>query len=134
MVSLISIYEIKTAPEILYLMLQQREPIANISHKEMPKFYDHLQFIKSHPYKKWWMIKIDEACIGNAYLTNNDEIGLFILPSYQGKGHGQEALDIILQVTKGRILANIAPANERSQAFFQRNGFKHIQQTYELER
>ena len=62
----------------LYELLLEREPIMNINHKKMPSFTEHVNFILSKPYAKWYTIVINDTKIGTVYLTHRDEIGIFI--------------------------------------------------------
>jgi hypothetical protein len=45
----------------------------------------------------------------------------------RAKGNGKAALAELRRLHPGRVLANIAPGNERSQRFFAAQGFRHIQ-------
>jgi len=123
--------EIKDAP-FLYEMLKERNDTMNISHKSMPVFGEHCDFIKSKPYKQWFIITSNSIPIGNYYLTDSNEIGVFILKQFQNKGIGKLVVDHILSIS-GRYLANISPKNEISQKFFKGLGFKRIQFTYEYD-
>ena len=118
--------------EFLYEQLREREGYVNISHKSIPTWDEHMKFIKSKPYFEWDIIFADEEQIGNIYLTNRDEIGIFIKKKFQSKGFGSEALKEFLSKTgKTRILANINPTNYKSIQFFGKNGFSHIISTYQ---
>ena len=49
-VALVSVYRLpKTAPDLLYRLLEEREPHVNISHRGMPTWKSHLRFIAGHP-------------------------------------------------------------------------------------
>ena len=45
----------------LYELLAERDPVANISHREMPTFDQHRKFVDSRPYKAWYLIHSDNA-------------------------------------------------------------------------
>ena len=69
------------------------------------------------------------------YLTKNNEIGIFLKKNIQGKKIGEKALKLLMEKnSNSRYLANVNPKNEKSIRFFKNNGFKLIQQTYELEK
>ena len=117
----------------LYNLLDQRNPIANISHKKMPTYEQHVKFCISRPYSKWYVILHNNQKIGSIYLSNQDEIGIFIINSMQGKGIGKRALKLLMKYNpRLRFLANISPKNKESMEFFTNSGFKLIQYTYEL--
>ena len=62
--------------EFLFDLLKKRDPISNISHKKMPSYSQHIKFIKSKPYSKWYIILKENEKIGSIYLSKNNEIGL----------------------------------------------------------
>ena len=119
----------------LYNLLKERDSKANISHKKMPSFEQHEKFVDSKPYSKWYVIVESEESVGSIYLTKNDEIGIFLKKNTQGKKIGEKALKLLMEKnSNSRYLANVNPKNEKSIRFFKNNGFKLIQQTYELEK
>ena len=125
----------ETDHEFLYDLLKNRNPNINISHKKIPTFKEHIKFVNSKPYSKWYIIKQNNEKVGSIYLSKQNEIGLFLQNNVQGKNIGTEALKlIIMKNPKKRILANINPKNKKSIKFFEKNGFKLIQYTFELEK
>ena len=117
--------------DFLYELLKERETKVNISHKELPPFSEHEQFVKSSPYPYWDIILLNNERIGNIYLTNRDELGIFISKDFQSQGAGSIALQKFMKkVGKKRYLANINPTNYKSIQFFGKHGFTHIQNTY----
>jgi|SRR5882672_2480779 len=138
MVRLVDVY----APEIhseaigfLFEMLQERHPDVNISHKVMPSFEAHLEFINSKPYAAWYIVMNGEGTpLGNVYLTGFNEIGIFITKSAQKRGLGRKAIDeLIKRHPKTCYYANISPRNQRSIAIFERMGFRQIQVSFKLD-
>ena len=124
----------KSDHRFLYQHLKERNPSANISHKKMPTYAEHVRFVMSHPYSKWYIIIHKNKKIGTIYLTKQNEIGIFIKNKVQGKLIGQRVLKLLMEKNpKKRYLANISPKNKKSIAFFKKNGFKLIQYTFELE-
>lgn len=118
----------------LYRELAARDPSAAISHRTMPPFWKHLRFILSKPYAVWYMIRLHGKRVGSIYLTRADEVGIFIEKDRQGQGIASQAFGLLaLRHPRSRYLANIAPGNIASQAFFSRQGFEIIQYTYQLE-
>jgi len=119
----------------LYNLLKERKPNANISHKKMPNYSEHVKFVKSRPYTKWNVIECGKQKVGSIYLSKNDEIGIFLKKQFQGKNVAQESLELFIKLNpRKRYLANINPKNVVSQKFFKKNGFKLIQYTYEFEK
>ena len=119
--------------QLLYDMLKERTPGQSISHKKMPTVEEHIKFIESKPYPYWWII-FDNGVIGNAYLTDRNEIGVHIIGGHRGKKYGSRVVDMIMRITKKPYyLANINPTNKVSIGMFKKKGFECIQWTYKLE-
>lgn len=116
----------------LYELLAERDPTVNISHRKMPTFEQHRDFVESRPYKAWYVVFHDDHPIGATYLTEQNEIGIFICKVHQGRGYGKLAILALMNLhPEKRYLANIAPGNSRSMAMFERLGFGLIQLTFE---
>jgi len=117
---------------VLYNLLQERESDQNISHRAMPTFAQHKRFIRSYPYRFWYLIRVIPHYVGAIYLTRQNEIGVFIFRHHYHKGYGQEAVrQLMAKHPRKRFLANINPRNAMSIQFFERLGFNHLQNTYE---
>ena len=126
----------------LYGMLMMREPHMNISHRSMPLYVDHWTYIKESTHW-WWLISppwFGKDCalpwIGNCYLTRRGEVGIFLMAEYRGQGFGKNVLaqleDWWAREGNGQpILANIAKANDYSQAWFEKRGYGLLQRTFE---
>jgi RimJ/RimL family protein N-acetyltransferase len=133
-IRLVDVYkEIKKsrlAVGFLYNLLKERDPVANISHREMPTFDQHTDFVDSLPYKAWYIVFSGDEPIGATYLTYENEIGISILKAYQGKHYGEMVVCLLMDMHPGKkFLANIAPGNAWSIAMFEGLGFKTIQLT-----
>ena len=123
----------KSDYRFLYNLLMERDARANISHKKMPTYNEHVKFVSSKPYPKWYIILCDVNRAGSIYLTSQNEIGIFIKKSFQNKQIGDIALRKLIQKNpKKRYLANVNPKNKKSICFFKNHGFKLIQYTFEL--
>ena len=117
--------------KFLFDLLKQREGIINISHKSLPTWEEHVEFIKNNTYQSWDIIWVDDVRIGNIYLTDRDEIGIFLDKESQSNGYGSIAINEFMKKNgKKRYLANINPTNYKSIQFFGKHGFIHIQNTY----
>lgn len=113
--------------KFLYILLEQRKPYQNISHKEMPDYYQHRNFVRSKPYKGWFVIAYGDELVGSVYLGKEDNVGIFLKETCVGMGVGREALKFIYnQFDDVEIIyANIAPLNSGSLCFFSNMGFKY---------
>ena len=124
----------KTDIRFLFELLKERDSRANISHKKMPTFTEHQNFVNSKPYSKWYVILYENERVGSIYLSKNNEIGIFILRKLQEKDIGKFALEKIMKKNpRKRYLANVNPKNKKSINFFKKNNFKLIQYTFEFE-
>ena len=144
MIRLIDVYEDwpsalgpNPSEKILYDLLEERDPNANISHKEMPTMSEHEAFVRRMPYRAWYLIQTWPTSfrefVGAIYLTNQREIGIGIFKKYQGQGHGTAAVRQLMELHPGKFYANISPHNPNSVKLFKRFGAKLIQNTFELE-
>ncbi len=119
--------------QFLYELLGERESKTFISHKRMPTWEEHVKFVKSKPYAKWYIISSEDKKIGTILLTFENEVGIFIKKNIQQKGIGTSALKLLIKESPHlRYLANISPKNKESVKFFKKNDFKLIQYTYEI--
>lgn len=109
---------------LAYLLLSEREPHENISHKAMPSWQYHLWFVTMRPYPHWyWFRSASGAPAGCVYLTNQREIGIGVLKEFRGQGLAGAAIAEMQIRHPGRFLANINPANASSIALFRKLGF-----------
>lgn len=123
----------KNDSKFLYELLSERESVANISHKKMPTYEEHVRFVMSKPYSQWHIIYYNGKKSGSVYLTKQNEIGVFVKKEFQGKGIGSKVLELVIEKNgPGRYLANISPRNKKSVEFFKNHGFNLIQYTYEF--
>ena len=136
-IKLVDVYSQSDAStDMLYRLLEERagNTQINISHLTMPPWEDHCKFVLSHPYAYWYIIVSgDKDEVGAVYITRNDEIGIFIFRTYQGRGYGPDAIkDLMSRHPRDRYLANINPLNKPSIGVFTHMGFDQIQSTYEF--
>lgn len=123
----------KSDIDFLYELLSERTSIESISHKKLPTKKQHVKFVNSNPYSKWYIIKLNNAKIGSVYLTQINEIGISIIKKFESQNIRQLILLKLFEKNpQERYLANINPKNKDLKLFFKKNGFKLIQYTYEL--
>src|SRR3989344_6717326 len=117
----------------LYELLLERDPVANISHKKMPTYDEHVRFVTSKPYLRWHVVYYNGKKSGSVYLTKQNEIGISIKKEFQREKMAEKVLELIIEKNgSGRYLANVSPKNKKSIEFFKNHGFKIIQHTYEF--
>lgn len=130
------------AIDFLFLLLQERPSVANISHREMPSIEQHRQFVHRRPYWRWYLVENAEERVGSVYISHQNEIGIAIAQAHQRKGYARAALEELLRThqpldpvpsaRRGAFVAHVAPGNDASHALFEGLGGKLIQVTYEL--
>lgn len=131
---LVDVYQTTDAPRHLYELLGEREPHHNISHKAMPTWQEHLQFIDSRPYLAWYLAEVaDVGCVGSCYLSRGREIGIFVYKRHRGKGYGVGIGRMLWSQHPGRLLCNLNPDNMASRRMVERIGFRPLQVTYSLD-
>ena len=122
---LIDVYtDLVRALPLLYKLLAEREPHQNISHKRMPTYREHEDFVCGVPYAEWYLVLDGDDVAGAIYLTKAREIGIGIFKAHRGKGLATAAIqEVMSRHGPGRFLANINPENKASIELFRRVGF-----------
>lgn len=64
----------------LYELLSKRNH--NISHQTLPSYEQHSIFVRSHPYRKWFLVKISDVYVGSFYITFENTVGINLLDDF----------------------------------------------------
>ena len=121
--------------EFLFHLLQKRDSKVNISHKKMPTYNQHIKFLKSKPYSKWYIIILEKQKIGSIYLSKQNEIGIFLMKSWNVDDIRLESLIILMKKNpRKRYLANVNPNNKKLISFWKKNNFFLVSYSYELDK
>jgi len=124
----------KSDYRFLYDLLKERNSKINISHKRMPTWEEHVRFVKSKPYSKWYIIYNKDEKIGSIYLSKQSEIGIHLLKKYEKESiHLESIKKLMLLNSKIKFRANVSPKNKNYIMLFEKLGFKMVQHTYELD-
>jgi len=119
----------------LYELLKSKDPNANISHKKMPSYDEHVKFVMSKPYTNWYIIEYDKKNTGAIYLSKQDEIGISINNDYEYDQIAETALKLLMKLNpRKRYLANVSPKDKNSQKFLLKNGFTGLEYVYEMKK
>jgi|TARA_B110000263_G_C15139042_1_gene432508 hypothetical protein len=117
----------------LYDLLKNKDPNANISHKKMPSYDEHVEFVMSKPYTNWYIIEYEKKKVGAIYLSKQDEIGISVNNDYEYDQIVKPALKLLMKLNqRKRYLANTSPKDVRSQEFLLKNGFIGLEYVYEM--
>lgn len=110
----------------------------NISHKILPSYNSHRNFVENHPYRKWYLIKNSSLLAGSLYITYSNIIGLNILSNKIDDYI--EAINIIIKkhqplppINSERskfFLVNANPENLNLINALKSLNMNHIQNTY----
>ena len=118
----------------LYDLLKNRDPIANISHRKMPSYDEHVNFILSNPYTIWYTIEYEGEKTGSIYLSKQDEIGISLVDNSLYDKIGKSIIKLLFKNNpRTRYFAKTSPQNKKLQNFFVNNGFTDHEYTYVIE-
>ena len=120
----------KSDLKFLFNHLKERDPREKISHKKMPTYDEHVKFVLSKPYSKWYIIFERNKKIGSVYLTKADELGLHLKKEYFRESLLKEILESLMKSEPNkRFVFNVSPRNKKFMKFLQKNGYVISQQT-----
>ena len=101
---------------VLFQLLKKRKH--NISNTSLPTLNSHIEFVKNHPYRAWYLIKLDDIYVGSTYVMKNNCIGISLIDDVSifpqvikliSKKH--KPLKEIKSVRPSNFFINIAPNN-----------------------
>ena len=138
---LVNVYREPTAIAVLYALLLDRPEDARISHLIIPTYLEHIAFVKSIPYRMWWLVRVDGEFVGDLHATHLNEIGVFLFRKHRGKGYVAQAVKLFMARHKPlpaipakrvrRWGAHIAPQNDAGTSFFRKLGFRKVEETWQ---
>jgi RimJ/RimL family protein N-acetyltransferase len=127
-----------TDAQTMFELLERRG--YSISHKTMPTKSEHLEFVKSNPYRYWALVLEEDCLVGSYYIQNDNSIGLNLL--YPEKILVRRIVDHIkrnfepLREVKTKIPAyfyiNVSYANEDLKKVLDGLGIVPIQISYKV--
>ena len=65
----------------------------SISHKSVPTYEEHAEFVKHHPYRYWLFVELDGVKIGSVYIHTDNSIGINLLEE-----HASKAVNILRRI------------------------------------
>ena len=125
--------------ETLYKQLNNRQ--YKISHKNLPSFDKHTQFVQNHSYRKWFIVKDMEVVIGNVYIQFNNSIGLNVDSSVTCEQINKilreiytsySPLPAVPSLRQGEFFLNVASDNKMLQNILLSLGFSEVERSYIL--
>ena len=123
--------------KILYERLASRK--YSISHRQMPSYKEHQEFVSSHPYRYWCFI-YREKVIGTYYVTQLNSVGIDLDDDFYNsiqlaisdiiKRH--RPLPPINSVRGANFHMNVSSKNKHLCEVLELKGFVEIQRTFTL--
>jgi len=139
---LVDVHVHAEAERTLYALLQERPRSSWISHQRMPSFEQHCDFVRSSPFRYWYLIEEGGEIVGEIQATQNNELGVSVFQSQQRKYIATRAIRLFCEthtplpaipaVRVAAWLAHVAPGAEGSHGLFEALGGRPVQVTYRL--
>tara|TARA_B100000963_G_C22562522_1_gene642097 strand:- start:956 stop:1420 length:465 start_codon:yes stop_codon:yes gene_type:complete len=137
---LIKVNDKRSHANTLFTILKNRKKKENISHKKLPTLSEHIKFIKSKPYRYWFIVEKEKKLLGTLYITRNNVISIKLLKknkkifiellTYVSKNI--KPLGLIPTVRNPNFSINLSPENKYYANLLLNIGAKKIQETYLL--
>ena len=123
----------------LYELLKIRE--YSISHKKMPSFQSHKNFVLNNPYSQWFILKYDEVYVGSLYINMDNSVGIHFLTEYRHIAINYlksfedrfKPLKGIPSIRSKFFSFNISPKDNYMAELLIENGYQVKQVTYQKE-
>tara|TARA_B100000768_G_scaffold177471_1_gene191711 strand:- start:777 stop:1202 length:426 start_codon:yes stop_codon:yes gene_type:complete len=105
--------------ESLFKLLNQRKHF--ISHKKKPSFAEHQEFVRSNPYRVWYILERNSKPIGTIYISKENTIGInfsvstdykFIEEVLNYVKANYSPLPAIKSIRGGAFSINVSPKNK----------------------
>ncbi len=124
--------------DLLFDLLGNR--IYSISHKSMPSFENHREFVKSNPYLYWYLVFNNKQVIGTFYIKDDNSIGMNILnPSLiiikkilYYINHNFTVSPEIPSKVPPYFFINVADSNKELYEILDKLGYKPIQTSFKI--
>jgi hypothetical protein len=123
---------------LLFELLNDRQ--FSISHKIQPSYLEHEIFVRSDPYRAWYLVFCGEKMAGSFYLTNDNYIGLNFRDQDAVTIHSvltyivkrYTPLPAIPSLVPCHFSVNVAYANDDLITILRQFGCQQIQTTFQL--
>ena len=108
--------------ETLYAQLKNRSH--KISHKILPSFDEHTEFVHNHPYRQWAIVKNNGRAIGNVYIHFDNSIGLH----FESSKYFDRVDEVLKFVNTSSLPLPAEPSVRIGQFFFRVSSDNHLLQ------
>ena len=132
---------IPTSDQLNLLYNQLEERSHNISHKVLPSYEEHKDFVKNNPYRAWFIVRQESTFIGNIYIQFDNSVGLNLgenITSYQIQKilslicSKLPPLESVPSFRRGSYFVNVPSSNISLQKKLNLIKCKEIQRAYTL--
>lgn len=122
----------------LFKLYNSRPDYHKISALNKITITKHKKFVKNHPYRFWFLIKLKNQYIGTLYLSYENNMGIYVGKSYE------KVIKILVKKTTSKIKPikgklsimqsyytfNISTKNKNYSKIFTSMNYKKIQETF----
>ncbi len=128
-----------TQIEKLFSILKNRR--YSISHKNMPLFNEHKNFVNNNPYLEWYLIYKNESVFGSVYINHDNSIGLNLIMDYFKKDIKEiiqhikdmhKPLTEKKSIRRGDFFINISPKNKKLIKILKEINKNEIQRSFNI--
>jgi hypothetical protein len=125
--------------DVLFRLLNERNHA--ISHTREVKFDEHKRFVETHPYRIWFLVKLNGEFIGSFYLTTENTLGINVAEKRINEvvsaiidfvKINYEPLAAISSVRSGRFAISVPPSSKKLIECLNDMGSELAQLTYYL--
>ena len=123
---------------ILYSLLKQR--VHGISHKTLPSFHQHRNFVLSDPYEEWFLVRINQSYVGAVYIKDDNSVGINLVTysleivcaclNYINENFFPKKAKA--SFVPSQFVVNVASSNTTFQKNMKMLGYDEIQTTFRL--
>jgi hypothetical protein len=139
-IEVIEVIESEEQIRVLYEILEKRSH--NISHLNMPTFKEHSNFVKNHPYRKWYLIKKNNLFLGSTYIQMDNTVSinlieidsLVIKESIEFILDNHKPLEGIPSVRSSKFNLNVPATNQELIDYLSIYGSELIEMRYVIEK
>ena len=120
----------------LFNLLETR--LHRISYEET-SYAEHENFVNSHPYRDWFLIRVGDNYVGSFYITRENTIGINVSEKYTRLvfvsilsfvEDNFKPLAAIPSVRSGKFTINVSPTNTLLAEVLEESGAQIAQTTY----
>ena len=127
------------AEHVSFLYERLKGRIHSISHKELPDLNEHKSFVENHPYRHWFLLKIDKNLLGSIYIHHDNSIGIdiethhyheYLQDIFKTINRKIKPLPELKSVRPNFFFVNVAMSNKDLMLALEKLGFVATQKSY----